>query len=263
MRIFHVLGMVIGYALGFALYRDLTVGLQPSWKPFGHLYVVVMGGAVGVLLGGGLALARQARQGDARAMSQPGHWLLAFGLACLLANAGAVAAFYGWYHDTGVKEEIRPPFWMPFREGWAPTAPGIIHQAVCWGLAGTAALVISVASWHRLPWSWRAFFLAILLCATFMCAGYIAAFVDFWGRTAAIAWCRRAPHLYAKVIVICSLIVVLAIVRDFRHERRGDFLHWTGILVWSVIAAMQLALYFNYTLGRMPLSQYIGILLSW
>ena len=120
---------------------------------------------------GGFNLACRGWRGDTTVMSQPGHWLLAFGLACLLANAGAIAAFYGWYFVAGLDEAIRPPFWMPFREAWAPTAPGMIHQAVCWGLAGMAALVCCAASFRRLRWDWWAFFLVSLLSAVFMCRG--------------------------------------------------------------------------------------------
>ena len=263
MRIVHVLGMVIGCALAFATYRGLISGLRlrDSWRAFAEFYVIVMGGAVGVMLAGGLTLARRWWQGDATMMSQPGHWLLAFGLAVLLANGGATGAYYGWYYVAALKEVIRPPFWMPFHEAWTPTAPGIIHQAVCWGLTGTAALVLCVMSLHLLRWDWWAFFLIFVLCAAYMCAGYIAAFVDLWGRAAAMSWCSHAAHLCAKVIVLCSLIVVLATVRDVRRGNRGDFLHWTGILVWSVVVAVQLSLYYEYTLRSVPVMQAIGIML--
>ncbi len=261
MRIVHALGMVIGCALAFAIYRGVTFELIDSWRPFGQLYATVMGGAVGVMLAGVLTLARRWWQGDVTVMTQPGHWLLTFGLAAVLANAGAVAAFYARYY---AYPGLGPYslFWMPFRQASAPSYPGIIHQAVCWGLAGTAALAFCVASFHRLRWHWWAFFPVFFLCAVSMCAGYIAALVNLWGRAAAIYWCYRAGHLYAKVIVVCSIIVVLAVLRDLWQGRRGDFLHWIGILSWSVVAAMQLGLYFQCMLRSMPVTQYIGILLT-
>ena len=126
-----------------------------------------MGGAVGVMLSGGLTLARRWSQGDATVMSQPGHWLLAFGLAVLLANAGATSAYYGWYYVAALKEVIRPPFWMPFHEAGTPTAPGVIHQAVCWGLTGIAALMLCILSLHLLRWNWWAFFSSF--CAPCTC----------------------------------------------------------------------------------------------
>jgi len=164
----------------------------------------------------------------------------------LLANAGAIASYCGWYYVAAPDGVIHPPFWMPFRQAFAPSVPGIIHQSVCWGLAGTAALMFCVGSLRRLRWHWWAFFPVVFLSAVYLSAGYLAALVDLWGRGAAISWCRQAARYYAEVIALCSLIVVLAIVRDARHDQRGDFLHWTGILVWSVIAAMQLGLYFHY-----------------
>jgi hypothetical protein len=259
MRIVHALGMLIGCALSFAIYRSVTFELIDSWKPFAQLYATVMGGAVGVMLAGGLTLARRWWHGDATVTSQPRHWLLAFGLAAVLANSGAVGAYYSAWHS-GEPIHPNPPFWMPFRQASAPSYPGIIHQVVCWGLAGTAALLFCVASFHRLRWHWWAFFPVFFLCAVSMCAGHIAALVDLWGR-AAISWCYRSGHLYAKVIVVCSLIVLIPVLRDLWQDRRGDFLHWTGILSWSVIAAMQLGLYFQCMLRSLPVNQYIGILL--
>ena len=246
MRIVHAFGMVIGSALAFTMYRGLSSHLNERWKPFGELYVIVMGSAVGVMLAGGLTLARRWRQGDSTVMSQPGHWLLAFGIAVFLANAGAIAPYYGWYYVAAPLEVIRPPFWMPFREAFAPSLPGIIHQAVCWGLTGTAALLFCVGSFHRLRWRWCALFPVVFLCGLYLTVGYVAAFIGLWGSAGAISWCRQAARNYAEVIVFCSLIVALGIVRDARQARRGDFLHWTGVLVWSVISAMQLCLYFRY-----------------
>jgi hypothetical protein len=76
-----------------------------------------------------------------------------------------------------------------------------------------------------------------------------------------MSWCYHSGHLYAKIIVVCSLIVLVAILGDLMHERRGDFLHWTAILSWSVIAVMQLGLYFQCMLRSVPPTQYIGILM--
>ncbi len=47
MRTVHALNMVIGCALAFAIYRGLTFVLRDSWKFFGQLHAVIMGGAVG------------------------------------------------------------------------------------------------------------------------------------------------------------------------------------------------------------------------
>ena len=54
MRIAHALGMVIGCASAFALYRSVTSGLQVPWRLFGQIYIIAMGGAVGVAARGGL-----------------------------------------------------------------------------------------------------------------------------------------------------------------------------------------------------------------
>jgi hypothetical protein len=189
-------------------------------------------------------------------MSQPGHWLLVFGLAAMLANAVCDVPYSAWYVAHGAEA-----FWIPFRQATAPTFPGMIHQAVCWGLTGVAALMLCIASVHRVGWLWWSLFPVIFLSSVYMCAGHVAALVDLWGRAAALSWCNHSGHLYAKIIVVCSLIVLAAILGDFKHERRGDFLHWTVILSWSVIAAMQLGLYFQCLLRSVAPSQYIGILM--
>ncbi len=259
MRIVHALGMVVGCALALAVYRSVPFQLNDSWQPFGQLYATVMGGAVGVMLAGVLTLARRWWQGDVAVMSQPGHWLLAFGLAAVLANVAADTAYYYAWHSGGAIH-ANPPFWIPFRQD-APVFPVAIHQEVCWGLVGMVALWFCVASFSWLRWYWWAFFPVFFLCAGFMCVGHTAAF-NRWGRAALISWWYHSGHLYPKVIVVCSLIVVLAVVRDLSLGLHGDFLHWTGILSWSVIAAMQLGLYFQCMLRLVPVNQYIGILLS-
>jgi hypothetical protein len=261
MRTAQALGMVVGCALSYAIYRTVTFELIDSWKPFAQLYATVMGGAVGVMLAAGLILARRWWQGDLAIMSQPGHWLLVFGLAAVLANAGAVVAYYSACHSV---EAIHPnpPFWIPFRQTGAPTYPGLIHQAVCWGLAGVAALMLCLASFRRLGWRWRWFFPVVFLSSVYMCAGHVAALVDLWGRPATMSWCYHSGHLYAKIIVVCSLIVLVSIFGDLKRERRGDFLHWTAILSWSIIAVMQLGLYFQCMLRSVPPNQYIGILMK-
>lgn len=95
-----------------------------------------------------------------------------------------------------------------------------------------------------------------------MCAGHLAALVDLWGRGAILSWCYHSGHLYAKIIIVCSLVVLVAIVGDLKHQRRGDFLHWTGILSWSIIAAMQLGLYFQCMLRTVPPNQWLGTLMG-
>ncbi len=208
------------------------------------------------MLAAGLILARRWWQGDLAIMSQPGHWLLVFGLAAMLANAVADVPYSAW----GVAHTAET-FWIPFRLPYARIHPTLIHQAVCWGLAGLAALMLCILSFRRLGWLWRSCFPVIFLSSFYMCAGHLAALVDLWGRAAILSWCYHSGHLYAKIIVICSLIVLVAIVGDLKHERRGDFLHWTGILSCSVIAAMQLGLYFQCMLRTVPPNQWLGILM--
>jgi hypothetical protein len=138
--------------------------------------------------------------------------------------------------------------------------PEMIHQSVGWGLGAIAALALSWATWGRLRWYWWLIFLTIALGAIILAAGDIAACFFLWGRTATILWCRRAAHLYGKMIAICLALLITALVCDGREGRRGDALHWTGITTWLVIAPMQLATYFMVMFGPMALDDYIRFL---
>ena len=66
---------------------------------------------------GGHYLARRWWLGDATVLSQPGHWLLAFGLAAVLANVAAAAAYYGSWHSQPIHPNQN--FWIPFRQASA------------------------------------------------------------------------------------------------------------------------------------------------
>jgi hypothetical protein len=210
------------------------------------------------MLAAGLILARRWWQGDTAIMSQPGHWLLVFDLAAMLANAVADVAYYSVWHVAHTAWE----FWIPFQLPYLPFPPGLIHQAVCWGLAGLAALMLCIVSFRRMGWLWWSCFPLIFLCSFYMCVGHVAALADLWCRGAILSWCYHSGHLYAKIIVACSLIVLVATVGDLKHERGGDFLHWTGIVSWSVVAAMQLGLYFQCMLRTVPPNQWVGILMG-
>ncbi len=261
MRISHAIFMTIGCALGFTAYRGLAPQLNDAFRTFGQVYCVIMGVVIGTVLTGCTTLALRRRTGDTAAMTQPGHWLLAFAPAAALANAGAVLAYYTSHHvvrpaDAG----IRPPYWVLFTTAGAPQVSGMIHQAVGWGLGALAALAFFRMSRRWLPWYWRALLLVAATGALSFSAGYVAALVDFWGRPASIFWCSRAAHLYAKVIAVCFLMIVLALARDAWKGRRGDTLHWTGVSAWVVIAAMQLGLYFRIMFIAMPYTQYFRAL---
>jgi hypothetical protein len=262
MRIVHALCMVTGCALGFATYRGLTPPLNDKFRSFGQFYDMAMGVALGLILTGGVTLASRRWRGDVAALSQPGHWLLAFALAAALAVGVADAAYYANPLPMRLRSQttVQPPYWVPFELAWAPNVPMMIHQAVGWGLACTAALGFCGASFHRLRWHWWALFLVSALGSLYLFAGHTAGLIHLWGPAAAISWCNRAAHLYAKLVALCFLLLVFALARDFRQGRRGDGLHWTGVSAWIVILMVQLALYIRF--WPMPLSQSLQLLFT-
>lgn len=260
MRIVHTIGLVIGCALGFATYRGLTPPLNAAFRSFGHSYDMVMGVALGLILNGGVTLAWRRWRGDGAALSQPGHWLLAFGWAAALAAGGAIGAYYGWYRLSHAT--IDPPHWVQVDQAWTPSVPGLRHQMVGWGLGSAAALAFCGVSFHRLRWHWWALFLVAALGSLAFFAGYTAALFDFWGRAVAISWCKESAHLYGKLVAIGLLLLVFAVTRDVWQGQRGDGLHWTGIAAWTIILTMQLALYFRYMFWPMPLSQSVQALFT-
>jgi hypothetical protein len=246
MRISHALLLMIGCALGFAAYRGLNPGLNAHFRAFGYVYDVVMGSAVGALLAGGLVLAHRRWRGDPAALSQPGHCLLAFGLAAILANGGAIVAYYAWHVAVRIPPTVvHSPYWVPIRETNLRSYPEMHHQAVGWGLGAAAAAVLFCGmSRRRVWWHWQAVFLAIAVGAAILSAGHIAHLAELWGRAGVPAWWGREPaDLYGEILVAWVLLLLVALARDAREGRRGDALHWVGIAAWLVIAAMQLALY--------------------
>ena len=263
MRIVHALTIIAGCALGLVAYRALTPRLNARYRPLGQVYGLVMGTVAGPLFAAGVVLARRRLRGDSTVMSQPGHWLVVLGLAAVLANAAAIAAYYGWYLAVSPAEAAsRPPHWVPFHVAWAPSMPEMIHQAVGWGLGAIASVALCWAIWRRVRWYWWLIFLAITVGSMILAAGHITACFFVWGRTATITWCIRAAHLYGKMIAVCLTLLVIAVVCDARQGRRYDALHWTGIATWLVIALMQLATYFMVMFGPMPLDDYIRLLFT-
>jgi hypothetical protein len=263
MRIVHALTVIAGCALGLVAYRALTPRLNARYRPLGQVYTLVMGTVAGPLFAGGLVLARRRLRGDSTVVPQPGHWLVLLGLAAVLANAGAIAAYYGWYfHVLPAEAGSRPPHWVPFHAAWAPSMPELIHQAVGWGLGTIASVLLCRATWGQIRWYWWSIFLAIAGGATILAAGNITACLFLWGRTATVTWCGHAAHLYGKMIAVCLALLITAVACDARQGRRGDALHWTGIAIWLVVAPMQLATYFMVMFGRMPLDDYIRLLFT-
>lgn len=263
MRIIHSLCMVAGCAVGFATYRGLTPPLNAAFRSFGLFYDMAMGGALGLILTGGFILAWRRWRGDVAAMTQPGHWILAFGLATALAVGGAIAAYYGRSHAGRPPDAtVTPPHWVQFDMAWAPTVQGMFHQVVGWGLGGTVALGFCVASFHRLRWHWWALFLVSALGSLYLFAGHAALLLDFRSYAASISWYGHAAHLYGKLVAVCLLLLVFASTRDAWQGRRGDGLHWTGVSAWIVILTMQLALYYQFMLGPMPFSQAVRVLFT-
>jgi hypothetical protein len=262
MRIAHSLTVIAGCALGLVAYRALTPRLNARYRPLGQIYGLVMGTVAGPLFAGGIVLARRRLRGDSTVMSEPGHWLVVLGLAAVLANAAAIAAYYGWYLAVLPAEAAsQPPYWVPFHVAWAHSMPEMIHQAVGWGLGAVASVALCWATWRRVRWYWWLIFLAITVGSMILAAGHITACFFLWGRTATITWCIRAAHLYGKMIAVCLTLLVIAVVCDARQGRRYDALHWTGIATWLVIALMQLATYFLVMFGPMPLYDCIRFLL--
>jgi hypothetical protein len=255
MRIVHAIAVVVGCALGLAIYRGLTPPLNAEFRAFGRFYDVVMGCAFGLILAGSVILAHRRWRGDAVGIAQPGHWLLAFGLVAAMASGAAIATYYGWYHVARSPQTVMPPHWIQFDLAWTPTYPGVFHQAVGWGLAGLAALGFCVASFRRLRLEWWVLFFVAALGSVSLFAGYATVSSDLLARPAAISLCAHSAHLYAKLVAVCLLMLVLATTRDVWQGQRRDGLHWTGVSVWIVILTMQLALYFRFMFGRMPFSE--------
>jgi hypothetical protein len=244
MKIVDVLWMVIGSALSLTAYRFLMPSLNDAFRPFGLTYDVVMATSVGLIFTGILALARLRLRRDPMAMSQPGHWLLAYGLAAVIANAGAITAYYGWWLAVWPNRHAQhPPYWVPFNMAWAPEIPQLFHQAVGWGLGAVAALMLYAMTRGRAPWHWRVLFLAMALGAVILTAGHSLAAGFVWGNAGSIRWCWRSAHLYGEMVAGWLALLIIALVRDARQGRRGDALHWSGVATWLLIGAMQFTTY--------------------
>jgi len=149
MKILDALCLVFGCASGFAWYRSLSPPFTDAFRPLGQCYNVAMGVVLGLLLTGGFRLFRSRRWGVSAVPPQPGHWLLGFGLAAILACAGAVGAYHGLILHGGGPETYAmfgPPYWVPIQVAWYPTSFGLMHQGVGWSLGTAAALAFSWAS---------------------------------------------------------------------------------------------------------------------
>jgi hypothetical protein len=252
LRIGHLLVWILGCALGFAAYRELTPrGLMPPMPPrirsLSVAYNLVMGVALGTLLTGVGVLAHRRGRGDMSYPLLPGHWLLLFGVAAALADGVAVIVFRALVVAWSQDDAFMSAYWLPYRFARnGPNLPGMFHQCVGWGLATVAALGFLGYLRRRLSWPWLAVFFTFFLAAGVLAAGAIVSTISAYGPSGwsgPLLWYRRAIHLYAGFIFVSASAIVVASACDLRDRTPTDGLHWTGALVWLMIALVQVTLY--------------------
>lgn len=246
----------VGCALGFAAYRWIMPPwpMPPRTRGLSWAYNLLMGGALGTLVAGATTLAYRRSRGDRSYPSQPGHWLLLFGIAAALADGVAIVVDRGlvaaWYSS----DTYRASYWLLYRLALnGPDLPGMIHQCVGWGLGTVIALAFLWGLRRRLNWAWLAVFLAFFLSAGVLSAGAIETTFSAYGTAAWFgphAWYRQAIHLYAGFLLLGAASIVLAIVRDRLAGTPADGLHWAGVLAWLTIALTQGTLYVGLMLMR-------------
>ncbi len=255
LRIAHLLCWIAGSALGFAAYHQISPSPNPGRAVFIGVYIYnsVMGMALGTILTGvGIMAYRRWRDG----MSYPclpGHWLLMLGLAAALSDGVAIGVFR-YVTRLYYPPEKWPPgtiylpheYLIQFRLARIPDVIGVHHQAVGWGLGAVAALALS---WHlrrRLPWPWLAVFLVFFLTAATLSGGHTRSLI-LVHRTSTLKpigpWCSRSADAYSMFILFGVFMMLSAIAWDVRRHSRTDGLHWAGVSVWLVCAAIQYAAY--------------------
>jgi hypothetical protein len=209
-------------------------------------YNLLMGVAFGTLLAGSGVLAYRRGQGNRSYPSLPGHWLLLFGIAAALADGVAVVVFRSLVAAWSSPGNYLSVYWLAYRMARNPNLPGMFHQCIGWGLGSVFALAFLWGLKRQLSWPWCAVFLAFFLTAGVLEAGAIVSTISAYGPSGwsgPIVWYRQAIHLYAGFIVLCTALILLAIVRDRFSGLSADGLHWTGVGAWLMIALAQGTLY--------------------
>jgi hypothetical protein len=209
-------------------------------------YNLLMGVAFGTLLAGSGVLAYYRGQGNRSYPSLPGHWLLLFGMAAALADGVAVVVFRSLAAAWFSPGDYITVYWLAYRMARNPNLPGMFHQCVGWGLGSVLALAFFWGLKRRLSWPWRAVFLAFFLTAGVLAAGAIVSTISAYGPSGwsgPLLWYRQAIHLYAGFVVLCTALILLAVLRDRFSGILADGLHWTGVAAWLTIAVAQGTLY--------------------
>jgi hypothetical protein len=237
----HLLAWTAGCALGFAAYRGLTPdNYKPRFRSLALGYNLCMGMVLGTILTGCGLLACRRWRGDAFCPSLPGHWLLLLGLSAALANGAAIVVYE--YHARPFDPPFPSAHWAQFREAdFAPTLPGLFHQAVGWGLGAATALAFLWCLRHRLQRPW----LLVFLVAFVGCATLSGGRIFYWVRSLGspreyLAWGRLSGQLYAGFMFLGAVAILAAIAWDVRRRARTDGLHQLGIAVWLAIAVIQI-----------------------
>jgi len=202
------------------------------------VYNLVMALAMGTTLAGLAALQRRKVQGDLLAFTAPGHWLLVLGGAAVFIDV-----LFAMVLPSPDLNRGSEAYWLIFSAAHAPFLDALTHQAATWGLGMVAAAVVLHLAWGWLSWPWRGLFASFSLGAAIFPITATTALSG--GSPAQIAWCHRLPHSYAALIL--AWLILLLLTAALNHRRQpGDMLHWLGVAVCVVVAAMQLATYIAF-----------------
>ena len=227
--IVHLLGWMAGCAVVLAIYRGTTdwAKIDPDYRATLRLWQLAFGLLYGTALSGLGLLAWRRLRGQTTFPSMAGHWLLVFG-------------GIGYLHDaltTWIAERILAASSLS-ADGLSPY---YLQQSLGWGGAALAGLICCFAKGISIRW--RVFVLFVTLVFATNAATHIL------GATTQLApyFLRRPlfsgswPYYLAALSravgeSACVGFLPLLVWFDARAGLRRDWLHWTGVVVVTGLA---------------------------
>ena len=227
--IVHLLGWMAGCAVVLAIYRGTTdwAKIDPEYRATLRLWQLAFGLLYGTALSGLGLLAWRRLRGQSTFPTMPGHWLL------VLSGIGFLHdGLTSWIAGRILAHESLSPYGF---------SPYWLQQTLGWG--GAALVGLGCCFVKGAPFHWRVFILLVTLVffANALTHGLGAA-----DQLSPLVLRRRLfsgswPYYYgplARVVgeTTCVGMLPLLVWLDARARLRRDWLHWTGAVVVTGLA---------------------------